>query len=186
MVVARNAVPIFGVVVLDWSAALAVFVIWFDGVTSVATMVAGCVHTIVRTDRSMRGWSLASWLLVTGLFTLPYWFLFGALAVSHFGTDFWSALVTSNDALGLLAFVLASNIMESVMRGYHRMTEEEMRRAFNWEIHIHIARAATLLLVGAFFFNVTAFYVVAVIALSYVEIYPLRAIRFFGGDETLT
>ncbi len=40
MVLLRNAIPVFGVYGLDWTGGLAVFEIWFDGVTALALMMA--------------------------------------------------------------------------------------------------------------------------------------------------
>lgn len=40
LVIARNSIPAIGVVFFGWSAALAMFEIWFDGVASLAAMLA--------------------------------------------------------------------------------------------------------------------------------------------------
>ena len=43
LVLARNAMPVVGVHALDWSPAVAVFEIWFDGVTALAAMKGAAV-----------------------------------------------------------------------------------------------------------------------------------------------
>jgi hypothetical protein len=64
------------------------------------------------------------------------------------------------------------------------MSEVELRREFNWDIRMHLARVITIMMVG-FFFRGGPLIVVLLLALSYVEIYPMRALRFFGGTDAL-
>jgi hypothetical protein len=82
-----------------------------------------------------------------------------------------------------LLFIVVSNIIEESRRGYERMSDKEIRLEFNWDFSMHLARVAALLLV-AFVLRLGLIIALA-LALSYVEIYPMRTLRFLGGDRTL-
>src|SRR5215470_2787220 len=48
LILARNLIPVVGIYVFGWSAALAVFNYWFDGLTALAAIVAALVPRAVR------------------------------------------------------------------------------------------------------------------------------------------
>ena len=64
------------------------------------------------------------------------------------------------------------------------MTEQAIRKEFDWLFHMHIARAAVILM-AAFLFSAKFLIAALALALSYLEIYPWRALRLMGGDATL-
>jgi hypothetical protein len=47
-VIARNLIPVVGIYGFGWSAALAVFNYWFDGLTAVAAIVAAIIPRSLR------------------------------------------------------------------------------------------------------------------------------------------
>ena len=63
------------------------------------------------------------------------------------------------------------------------MSADEARREFNWDFSMHLARICAML--GTAF--LWSFHIVPalVLALSYIEIYPMRTLRILGGDRTL-
>lgn len=185
LVLTRNLMPVVGVFAFGWHASLVVFAIWFDGVSALAAAIAGSVRGFERNDPAMRGWSLISWFFVTLLFGMPYWFIIVAFGVLTFEPDFVVRLLLTDGVALTFGFILASNVVEVVVSGVHRMTDAQIRHEFDWTVHTHLTRGAAMILVLYVFSKAHLLVIVLALALSYVEIYPLRAIRFFGTDATL-
>lgn len=198
LVMARNAIPVVGVFALDWAPAVAVFEIWFDGVTALAAMIALHLRAFALTEpvakipagippeigrRVQWGVLLAVWLLLLGLLAIPYWFALVMFNIGLFRPGFWAALPGDPWLMLALLYVLASNVAEEFRRGYENMGAAQARLEFNWDFSMHLARIGVILLVGFFF---GGFMIIPLmLALSYVEIYPMRSLRLMGGDATL-
>src|SRR5438034_10590240 len=81
-VLARNLIPVVGIYGFGWSAALAVFNYWFDGLAALAAIVAALVPRALReTQPKSAGASavvnvvrgVATWIFLVGIVGLPYW-----------------------------------------------------------------------------------------------------------------
>jgi hypothetical protein len=81
-VLARNLVPVVGIYGFGWSAALAVFNYWFDGLTALAAIVAALIPRALRETQPksvgatwvmtlVRG--AVTWIFLVGIVGLPYW-----------------------------------------------------------------------------------------------------------------
>ncbi len=82
-VLARNLIPVVGIYGFGWSAALAVFNYWFDGLTAVAAIVAALIPRALRETQPkstgaisvavniVRG--VVTWIFLVGIVGLPYW-----------------------------------------------------------------------------------------------------------------
>lgn len=198
LVLARNAIPVLGVHALDWSPAVAVFEIWFDGVTALAAMIALHLRAFALTEPVAKipdgipahigrhvqwGLMLTVWLLLLGLLAIPYWFALFFFNAGLFRPGFWAALPGDPWLMLALLYVLASNVAEEFRRGYEKMSAAQARLEFNWDFSMHLARIGAILLAGFFFGRFVI--VPLALALSYVEIYPMRSLRLMGGDATL-
>lgn len=198
LVLARNAIPVVGVHALGWSPAVAVFEIWFDGVTALAAMIALHLRAFALTEpvfkipagipadigrRAQWGLLLTVWLLLLGLLAIPYWFALFFFNAGLFRPGFWAGLAGDPWLVLALLYVLASNIAEEFRRGYEGMSAAQARLEFNWDFSMHLARIGTLMVAGFFFGR----YIIIplALALSYIEIYPMRSLRLMGGDSTL-
>src|SRR5215831_11691905 len=82
VVLARNMIPVVGIYAFGWSAAIAVFNYWFDGLTAVAAIVAAMVPRALReTQTKADHFTLAGnivrgvfvWLVLVVFVGLPYW-----------------------------------------------------------------------------------------------------------------
>jgi hypothetical protein len=185
LVLARNALPAIGVLWLGWSAALALFFIWFDGIAALGAMLALQIRAFRRLDPKFADIPFVlAWGLMMGLVGIPYWFMLGMFAGVLFPEHFWSTQVRDPVVAGALLAVLVSKVMEEARRGYDKMSEPDIRREFNWLFTLHLARIVALLTL-AFVFPLKYFIVVLALALSYVEIYPMRSIRLAGGEYAL-
>src|SRR6266478_5756420 len=77
-VLARNLIPVVGIYGFGWSAALAVFNYWFDGLTAVAAIVAAIIPRCIRETQTkkatlvgniLRG--VVAWIFLVGIVGLP-------------------------------------------------------------------------------------------------------------------
>src|SRR5437667_9925915 len=82
VVLARNMIPVVGIYAFGWSAAVAVFNYWFDGLSAVAAIVAAMIPPALRDTQTKRDHATFSgnvvrgvfvWLLLVGVVGLPYW-----------------------------------------------------------------------------------------------------------------
>src|SRR5438067_12621614 len=76
-VLARNLIPVVGIYGFGWSAALAVFNYWFDGLTAVAAIVAAIIPRCIREMQTknatllgniLRG--VVAWIFLVGILGL--------------------------------------------------------------------------------------------------------------------
>ena len=191
LVLARNAIPVVGVYWLGWSADIVIFQLWFDSVTALGAMLAFQIRAFAHNDRRALKPPLSVppnllalvWLLLWLLLSLPYGFILLFLSLAVFDGGFWNLLLGNVSAIAALLLVLVSNILEAHRRGYVGMSDADIRLEFNWEFSMHLARAAAMILVT--FILRLGLIIGLALALSYVEIYPMRTLRFFGGDSTL-
>ena len=82
-VLARNLIPVVGIYCFGWSAALAVFNYWFDGLSALAAIVAALIPRALRETqpKSIGAMSVAvnivrgvlTWIFLVGIVGLPYW-----------------------------------------------------------------------------------------------------------------
>lgn len=185
LVVARNAVPVLGIYAFGWSAPLAAFLLWFDAVSALGALCALVIRHSDRLDATIdlsAVQSFLAWVLAMLFFGIPYLMLFLAFNAWYFKGDFWSAQVLHPVVLCALAAILAGNVFEESRRGFARMTQPEIHREFHRQIAMHTARSSAMLLL-LFVLNARFFIAVVALALSYVEIYPMRALRFFGREH---
>lgn len=82
-VLARNLIPVLGIYGFGWSAALAVFNYWFDGLSALAAIVAALIPRALRETQPkssgarsvaaniVRG--MVTWIFLVGIVGLPYW-----------------------------------------------------------------------------------------------------------------
>jgi hypothetical protein len=185
LAIARNSIPAIGVFWFGWSAPLAIFQVWFDGVAALAAMFALQIGAFRRLDPEFRkipapvAWALA--LLILGI---PYWFMLALFAAFLLPANFWAVELQDPAVLGALLFVLVSHFLEHTRHGYNTMTEAQIRKEADWHITVHVARAAVILMV-TFLFTFKILIAALAFALSYLEIYPMRTLKALGADASL-
>ncbi len=183
LVLARNAVPVVGLFAFDWPVGLALLTLWFDGVTALGATIHFQSRVFARNDPTFPRPQWLAALFGLAIIGFPYWFVIVIFWAKGFAAGFPASL---REAGVVLAFVmvLASNIGEELSRGYGGMTEARIRREFDWQFHMHLARIGAILVVS-FLFDARPLIVALAVVLSYVEIYPMRTLRLMGGDVTL-
>jgi hypothetical protein len=80
-VIARNMLPVVGIYGFGWSAALAVFNYWFDGLTALAAIVAALIPRALRETQPKSVGAMSSvanlvrgavtWIFLVGIIGLP-------------------------------------------------------------------------------------------------------------------
>src|SRR5262245_34372761 len=68
VVLGRNMIPVVGIYAFGWSAAVAVFNYWFDGLTALAAIVAAIIPRAMRETQSMRDHATLLGNVVRGIF----------------------------------------------------------------------------------------------------------------------
>jgi hypothetical protein len=82
-VLARNLIPVVGIYGFGWSAALAMFNYWFDGLSALAVIVAALIPRALRETQPKSAGAMsavanvvrgvATWVFLVGIIGLPYW-----------------------------------------------------------------------------------------------------------------
>ena len=104
IVLARNMIPVVGIYAFGWSAAVAVFNYWFDGLTAVAAIVAAMIpralrETQTKADHATLAGNIVRgvfvWLLLVVVVGLPYWIVLIPLHDLLLGNDLRRQLAQS-------------------------------------------------------------------------------------------
>jgi hypothetical protein len=191
-VLARNLIPVVGIYAFGWSAALAVFNYWFDGLTAVAAIVAAIIPRSLRETQPktarltsplniVRG--VFAWVFLVGIVALPYWIVLIPLHDLLLGNELRRELAQSPALWFTFGSIAASHFWKAFRVGYNTMPEQELKQRARWDFYLLILRAAAM-----FFMAVHALYFILVplmaLLLSYLEIWPERALGAVFGDTS--
>ena len=191
-VITRNMIPVVGIYGFGWSAALAVFNYWFDGLTAVAAIIAAIIPRSLRETQTkndhatwagniMRG--VFVWLLLVGVVGLPYWIVLIPLHDLLLGNELSSQLAQSPALWFTFGLLAASHFWKAFRMGYDTMPDKELKQRVRWDLYLLILRA-----VAMFFMAAHGLYFILVplmaLVLSYLEIWPERAIGAVFGDPS--
>src|SRR5207245_10303272 len=82
-ILARNLIPVVGIYGFGWSAALAVFNYWFDGLTALVAIVAALIPHALRDTQPKSAGAISAaanlvrgvvtWIFLVGIVGPPYW-----------------------------------------------------------------------------------------------------------------
>jgi Family of unknown function (DUF6498) len=192
VVVARNLIPVVGIYWFGWSAALAVFNYWFDGLAAVAAIVAAIIPRSLRETQSKRGHatlpgnivrSVFVWLLLVGVVGLPYWIVLVPLHDLLLGNELRRQLAQSPALWFTFGSLVASHFWRAFRMGYDTMPDKDLKQRVRWDIYLLIPRAMAMFIMAA---HGLAFILVPLMALllSYLEIWPDRALGAVFGDPS--
>jgi len=192
VVVARNMIPVVGIYAFGWSAAVAVFNYWFDGLTALAAIVAAIIPRAMRETQSKRGHATVVGNLVRGVFVwlllivvvgLPYWIVLIPLHDLLLSDELRRQLAQSPALWFTFGSIAASHFWKAFRMGYDTMPDQELKQRARWDLYLLILRA-----VAMFFMAAHGLYFILVpmmaLLLSYLEIWPDRAIGAVFGDPS--
>jgi len=189
-VLARNLIPVIGIYGFGWSAALAVFNYWFDGLTALAAIVAALIPRALRETQPKTGrmtWlgtlvrGVVTWLFLLGIVGLPYWIVLIPLHDLLLGNELRRELAHSPALWFTFGSLAASHFWKTFRMGYDTMPDKELKQRARWDIYLLILRAMAMFIMAA---HGLAFILVPLMALllSYFEIWPERALGAVFGD----
>src|SRR5262245_52205574 len=192
VVLARNMIPVVGIYGFDWSAAVAVFNYWFDGLTAVAAIVAAIIPRSIRETQPktarlssplniVRG--VLVWVFLVGIVGLPYWIVLIPLHDLLLGNELRRQLAQSPALWFTFGSLAASHFWRAFRMGYDTMPDKELKQKVRWDRYLLILRA-----IAMFFMAAHGLYFILVplmaVLLSYLEIWPERVIGAVFGDPS--
>jgi hypothetical protein len=191
-VIARNLIPVVGIYGFGWSAALAVFNYWFDGLTAIAAIVAALIPRALRETKTksdgatwvgniVRG--VFIWIFLVGIIGLPYWIVLIPLHDLLLGDELRRELAHSPALWFAFGSLAAGHFWKAFHLGYDAMPGKELKQRVRWDVYLLILRAMAMFIMAA---HGLAFILVPLLALllSYFEIWPERALGAVFGDPS--
>ena len=190
---ARNLIPVVGIYGFGWSAALAVFNYWFDGLTALAAIVAAVIPRLLRETQPKSVGAISSvmnlirgvvtWIFLVGIIALPYWIVLIPLHGLLLGNELRRDLAHSPALWFTFGSLAAGHFWKAFRSGYDAMPENELKQRVRWDVYLLVLRAAAM-----FFMAAHGLYFILVplmaLLLSYLEIWPDRAIGAVFGDPS--
>src|SRR5436189_1678622 len=191
-VLARNLIPVVGIYCFGWSAALAVFNYWFDGLTAVAAIVAALIPRALReTQPKSAGatWAgnivrgFVTWIFLVGIVGLPYWIVLIPLHDLLLGNELRRELAHSPALWFTFGSLAAGHFWKAFHLGYDALPDNELKQRVRWDVYLLILRALAMFMMAA---HGLAFILVPLMALllSYFEIWPERMLGAVFGDPS--
>jgi hypothetical protein len=191
-VLARNLIPVVGIYGFGWSAALAVFNYWFDGLTAVAAIVAALIPRALRETQPksvgatwlmniVRG--AVTWIFLVGIVGLPYWIVLIPLHDLLLGNELRRELAHSPALWFTFGSLAAGHFWKAFQSGYDTMPDNQLKQRVRWDVYLLVLRALAMFMMAA---HGLAFILVPLMALllSYLEIWPERALGAVFGDPS--
>jgi uncharacterized protein DUF6498 len=191
-VLARNLIPVVGIYGFGWSAALAVFNYWFDGLTALAAIVAALIPRALRETQPKSaggGWAMnlvrgvVTWIFLVGIVGLPYWMVLIPLHDLLLGNELRRELAHSPALWLTFGSLAAGHFWKAFHLGYDAMPDNQLKQRARWDVYLLILRALAMFIMAA---HGLAFILVPLMALllSYLEIWPERALGAVFGDPS--
>jgi len=192
-VLARNLIPVVGIYGFDWSAALAVFNYWFDGLTALAAIVAAVIPRALRETQPKSAGAISAvmnlvrgvvtWIFLVGIIALPYWVVLIPLHDLLLGNELRRELAHSPALWVTFGSLAAGHFWKAFHLGYDAMPDKELKQRVRWDVYLLILRAMAMFIMAA---HGLAFILVPLMALllSYFEIWPERALGAVFGDPS--
>ncbi len=177
LVLARNLIPVVGIYGFGWSAALAVFNYWFDGLTALAAIVAAAAWPM----NLVRG--VVTWIFLVGIVGLPYWIVQIPLHDLLLGGELRRQLAHSPALWLTFGSLAAGHFWKAFHLGYDALPDNELKQRVRWDVYLLVLRALAMFMMAA---HGLAFILVPLMALllSYFEIWPERALGAVFGDPS--
>src|SRR5438552_872470 len=157
VVLARNLIPVVGIYVLGWSAALAVFNYWFDGVTALAAIITVLVPRAMRETRQKsddsgllkRAFAGAlTWVVLVGVVGLPYWIVLIPLHDLLLGGELRHELATSPGLWFAFGSLAIGHVWKALRAGYDTLPDRELTQRVRWNVYLLILRAVAMFMMA--------------------------------------
>ena len=155
IVLARNLVPVLGVIALGWSGRVTVFNYWVDGVWMLALLVAALMIrglAMVHAQKPQYGFvnlffqGLIGFALYFGLGAAPFWIIYGKLQLDG---ALWEVSQSRDLAMCTVSIVVGGLVAAFQRGGYFGMTLDEFKQRANVELQLLIARGIAMVVVAS-------------------------------------
>lgn len=186
-VVARNLIPVVGVVALDWSAQLALLNYWYDGYSALLAILAAITPSAVRSAPELAragrlrraATSIVVWALLAALLGMPYWLALAFTGLLH-SEAVWQRVATDPWLWLTAALVFGFNLQHAVARRYAPRDERDLKQTLRWDVYLLVLRAVAMIW---FSMPVPALTVIALaLVMIYLELFPAKALGAIWGD----
>ena len=189
-VLARNMIPVVGIYGFGWSAALAMFNYWFDGLTALVAIVTALIPRALRETqpksvgvvKTFLG-AVLTWIFLVGIVGLPYWIVLIPLHDLLLGDELRRQVAHSPALWFTFGSLASAHFWKAFRMGYDIMPDKELKQRVRWDIYLLILRALAMFMMAA---HGLYFILVPLMALllTYLEIWPERAIGMVFGDPS--
>src|SRR4030095_3589990 len=193
-VIARNLIPVVGIYGFGWSAALAVFNYWFDGLTALVAIGTALIPRARRETRPKSVGAMSTknlvggvvtWISLVGIVGLPYWIVLIPLHDLLLGDKPRRQLAHSPALWFTFGSLAAGHFWKAFQSGYDAMPDKDLKQRVRWDVYLLILRAMAMFIMaahGLYFIRVP----LMALLLSYFEIWPERALgAVFGHPSRL-
>lgn len=191
LILARNLIPVVGIYAFGWSAALAVFNYWFDGLAALAAITAAMVPRAMRETRPpalnavdhinnfLLG--IVTWAFLVGIVGVPYWIVLIPLNGILLSEELLSQIIQSPGLWVTFGILAVGHFWKAFHVGYDTMPENDLKQRARWDLYLLILRAMAMFMMAA---HGLAFILVPLMALllTYFEVWPERVLGAVFGD----
>lgn len=191
LALARNLIPVVGIYAFGWSASLAVFNYWFDGLAALAAITAAMVPRAMRETRPpaitvvdrIEGFLLGMfvWAFLVGIIGLPYWIVLIPLHGILLSDELRQEILASPALWATFGVLAAGHFWKAFHVGYDAMPEKDLKQRARWDLYLLVLRAMAMFIMAA---HGLAFILVPLMALllTYFEVWPERVLGAVFGD----
>ena len=158
-VLARNLIPVVGIYGFGWSAGLAVFNYWFDGLTALAAIVAALIPRALRETQSKSAGAMSvavnivrgvvTWIFLVGIVGLPYWIVLIPLHDLLLGDELRRQLAHSPALWFTFGSLAAGHFWKAFQSGYDAMPDKELKQRVRWDVYLLVLRAMAMFIMAA-------------------------------------
>ena len=163
-----------------------------DGLTALAAIVAAVIARLLREAQPKSGAAAwvknlvggpVTWVFLVGIVGLPYWIVLIPLHDLLLGEQLRRQLAHSPALWFTFGSLAAGHFWKAFRSGYDAMPENQLKQQVRWNVYLLILRATAMFMMAAYRL---VFILVPLMALllSYLEIWPERAIGAVFGDPS--
>lgn len=191
LILGRNLIPVVGIYAFGWSAALAVFNYWFDGLAALAAITAAMVPRAIRETRPppvsvvdhinsfLAG--IVCWAFLVGIVGMPYWIVLIPLNGILLSDELRAEIVQSPGLWVTFGVLAIGHFWKAFHVGYDTMPEKDLKQRARWDLYLLMLRAVAMFMMAA---QGLALILVPLMALllTYFEVWPERVLGAVFGD----
>src|SRR4051812_8036629 len=134
-ILARNLIPVVGIYVFGWSAGLAVFNYWFDGLTALVAIITALIPRAMRESRKksdssnlfiniVRG--VVTWIFLVAIVGLPYWIILIPLHDLLLSDNLRRQIANSPALWFTFGSLAAGHFWKAFQSGYDGMPDQQL------------------------------------------------------------